>query len=87
MTSIIKRVQKLNDELYDNYQNNTITTQQEVFGKLGELKQAINEVVKTNCCTWCGKKNVEFKDKLSETEYLISGLCQTCQDETFKEVN
>ena len=45
MTSIIKRVQKLNDELYDNYHNNTLTTQQEVFGKLGELKQAIKEVL------------------------------------------
>ena len=81
------KVKQLNDELYDSYHNNTSTTHQEVIGKLGQLKQAINEVVKTNSCTWCGKKNVKFKDKLSETEYQISGMCQTCQDETFREVN
>ena len=82
----ITRVQQLTDELHDSY-HNTQTTQQEVTGKLGQLKQAIKEVVKSNSCTWCGKEDVKFKDKLSETEYQISGLCQTCQDETFKEVN
>lgn len=81
------KVKQLNEELYDSYHNNKITTHQEVLGKLGQLKQAIKEVVKTNKCTWCEKENVEFKDKLSEAEYQISGLCQTCQDETFKEVN
>ena len=25
----------------------------------------------------------EFRDKLSEEEYLISGMCQDCQDEIF----
>jgi len=65
------KVKQLNDELYDSYHNNTATTHQEVLGKLGQLKQAINEVIKTNKCTWCEKENVKFKDKLSETEYLI----------------
>jgi|TARA_R110002012_G_scaffold304347_2_gene507809 hypothetical protein len=82
----ITRVQQLTDELHDSY-HNTQTTQQEVTGKLGQLKQAIKEVVKSNSCTWCGKEDVKFKDKLSETEYQISGMCQTCQDETFGEVN
>ena len=81
------KVKQLNDELYDSYHNNTATTHQEVLGKLGQLKQAIKEVINNNKCTWCEKDNVEFKDKLSETEYQISGLCQTCQDEIFKEVN
>jgi len=85
--TLMTKVKQLNDELYDSYHNNTVTTHQEVLGKLGQLKQAIKEVVKTNTCVWCEKDNVEFKDKLSETEYQISGLCQTCQDETFKEVN
>jgi hypothetical protein len=25
-----------------------------------------------------------FKDELSETEFLISGMCQACQDSVFK---
>jgi len=31
----------------------------------------------------CGKPAVEFKDRLSEKEYTISGLCQVCQDEVW----
>ncbi len=38
-------------------------------------------------CPFCNKDiNVkDFTDTLSKKEYLISGLCQKCQDETFKE--
>ena len=25
----------------------------------------------------------EFRDRLSEKEYTISGMCQSCQDSTF----
>lgn len=37
-------------------------------------------------CPFCGKEiNLEaFRDELSRKEFNISGLCQTCQDETFK---
>lgn len=38
-------------------------------------------------CTWCHKPLTPFRDMLSEKEYTISGLCQTCQDETFKEID
>lgn len=31
----------------------------------------------------CGKPITGFKDKLSEKEYSISGLCQECQDIVF----
>lgn len=36
-------------------------------------------------CPFCGcdTTNVKFRDKLSEKEFKISGLCQKCQDETF----
>jgi len=27
----------------------------------------------------------DFKDELSKREYKISGICQSCQDETFNE--
>jgi hypothetical protein len=31
----------------------------------------------------CGEPIGPFRDQLSETEYTISGLCQTCQDSVF----
>lgn len=33
----------------------------------------------------CGQPIVRFKDSVSESEYRISGLCQECQDNFFKE--
>ena len=35
--------------------------------------------IKNNVCVSCGKPAMKFKDKLSEKEFSISGLCQTCQ--------
>tara|TARA_Y100000310_G_C20248341_1_gene607893 strand:- start:112 stop:324 length:213 start_codon:yes stop_codon:yes gene_type:complete len=34
-------------------------------------------------CVKCGQAAVDFKDELSEKEFGISGLCQTCQDGIF----
>jgi len=31
----------------------------------------------------CGGPAVKFRDKISEHEYRISGLCQRCQDKAF----
>lgn len=31
----------------------------------------------------CGGPATEFKDKASELEYTVSGLCQKCQDDVF----
>ena len=39
--------------------------------------------IRTNKCSWCGKDALEFRDKLSAKEYIISGFCQACQDDTF----
>lgn len=39
-------------------------------------------------CKICGKwihPARDFKDCLSKEEFLISGMCQECQDEIFKE--
>jgi hypothetical protein len=36
-----------------------------------------------NGCVFCGKPATEFRDELSRREYNISGICQSCQDETF----
>lgn len=35
-------------------------------------------------CNICGKEIIlPFRDRLSEREYQISGMCQDCQDVTF----
>ena len=36
-----------------------------------------------NICVDCGEETKEFKDELSKKEYLITGLCQKCQDYVF----
>lgn len=41
------------------------------------------ESIEGDVCVFCGKPIVEFRDRLSEKEYTISGLCQECQDKTF----
>lgn len=43
--------------------------------------------IESNTCVVCGSKAPpeSFTDELSKKEYTISGLCQTCQDKTFKE--
>ena len=38
-------------------------------------------------CPFCGKKidvENEFQDEISEKEFSISGLCQSCQDDFFQ---
>ena len=57
--------------------------------KITPLKRAVNEVIQSGKCAWCGasKDKVQngFRDKLSKKEYQISALCQSCQDEVFTE--
>jgi hypothetical protein len=47
-----------------------------------------NEIknVESGFCPFCNKpiSSDEFTDELSRKEYKISGLCQKCQDDTFK---
>ena len=56
---------------------------EEMFGR--------TTAIKSNHCVsppiGCGKPITPFRDMLSEQEYAISGLCQTCQDEIFKEID
>ncbi len=35
-------------------------------------------------CVICGKEAKTFKDRLSEKEFAISGMCQKCQDGVFQ---
>lgn len=43
------------------------------------------EAIQGHTCMICKGKVEGFKDELSQKEYLISGLCQECQDKIFKE--
>lgn len=57
----------------------------DIMNAMGFSKEI--KAVEIGDCPFCGKPVVfsEFKDDLSREEYRISGLCQSCQDETFKE--
>ena len=42
----------------------------------------------TEECVFCGSRKVapeDFRDMLSRREYVISHICQACQDEVFEE--
>jgi hypothetical protein len=39
--------------------------------------------IESNLCVSCNRPALTFTDALSEKEFTISGLCQTCQDEVF----
>lgn len=43
------------------------------------------EAIDTKACVSCHKRVKKFRDELSKREFLISGLCQNCQDLVFKE--
>ena len=62
----------------------------ESFGKMTQrkLKQVFkirDRSIEKQICSWCEGNAHNFKDKLSEEEYLIGGLCQQCQDQVFIE--
>jgi NaMN:DMB phosphoribosyltransferase len=48
-------------------------------GSLGRVNS-----IKADKCSWCGKDSTDFRDSLSRKEYTISGMCQSCQDKTFR---
>ena len=52
---------------------------------LDEIHEHIQEHKYAGICTFCGSQIGEFKDDLSRQEWAISGLCQECQDEIFRE--
>jgi hypothetical protein len=48
----------------------------------------INSVKAEVCCICKGNCQLStFRDELSKKEFLISGMCQKCQDDTFREPN
>lgn len=65
--------------------------------KSPELEKALDNVARINfghlrtasihdnICVTCGGEAITFRDALSRKEYSISGMCQNCQDEIFKD--
>lgn len=47
------------------------------------LRKTIEED-EAKVCVWCRKNAGGFRDELSAREFKISGLCQECQDKTFR---
>lgn len=41
------------------------------------------EAAEKGICTFCKQPISDFHDAVSRREYLISGLCQKCQDEVW----
>ena len=58
--------------------------EKEIMQELGFGKQI--EDVEAGLCPFCQKpvKVDDFTDEISLKEFGISGICQTCQNETFK---
>lgn len=50
---------------------------QDVFGRKR------TDSIKSGICVVCGTPAHTFRDALSEKEYRISGMCQSCQDNVF----
>ena len=65
-----------------NMDNNTMTADElslKMFGRSCTIAFAAHQ------CVACGGSAEFFKDELSVKEYLISTLCQKCQDDVFEE--
>ena len=47
--------------------------------------RSIGDCLKSLVCIDCGRNigEVPFRDEISQREYLISSLCQICQDNIF----
>lgn len=48
---------------------------EELFGRTTAIHR--------NICALCLEPAVSFRDILSQKEYSISGMCQSCQDDCF----
>lgn len=53
--------------------------------KLAKIKPSAEEVYNRELCILCGCSAIweDFQDDLSRKEYMISLMCQNCQDELF----
>lgn len=83
----------LEDQRYvDNPEDPSVEERRLLMISLEDLEDAIHHLgrkrldcISRRVCIWCGEPAIQFSDKLSAKEYIISALCQTCQDRTFDE--
>ena len=81
------RIRALNEQLFQDVQQNKKVTTRKILTDLTKLRRELRKCINKNICSWCDENIKTFRDKESSHEYLISGLCQDCQDATFKEAN
>jgi|TARA_R100001129_G_scaffold106099_1_gene72511 hypothetical protein len=81
------KAKEINEKLYNAVHANNKQHPQELFQDLLRLKDEIQKCIEAKICSWCSDNVKNLRDKKSKIEYQISGLCQDCQDETFREVN
>jgi hypothetical protein len=43
------------------------------------------QTIRSGGCMLCSDPNTNFRDALSERDYAITGMCQDCQDDFYKE--
>ena len=54
-----------------------------------EVKQFLDDTldrsnrIKSSVCVSCDATDVVFRNEISRKEYILSGMCQKCQDEFF----
>jgi uncharacterized CHY-type Zn-finger protein len=53
---------------------------------LSTFGRRTTDCIKADTCVMCGGPACKFKDELSIKEFSISGMCQECQDEVWKEM-
>ena len=60
---------------------------QKVPGALTNLHQSIQKTIAKNFCINCQNETdpAKYKNKIDVDEYYISGLCDVCQQDFFKE--
>ena len=55
----------------------------EMVAAIEEMFPGTLDAIELNQCPVCNAQITQFRDKLSEREYEISGMCQHCQDQVF----
>jgi predicted SAM-dependent methyltransferase len=60
---------------------------QEIQDNLGQMLfgKTKTGILKEGGCMRCSEPDLNFRDNLSRKEHTISGMCQKCQDDIFKD--
>ena len=55
----------------------------DMASKIGSNKNNRTYSIANESCVFCNKKDLSFSTTLSKKEFLISGICESCQDAFF----